>query len=105
MHPKDKRTGAGEATRAMVLGRLLFEKEQAPPSRFVRQFLRDLDALRAAAWEAGEDDDPTFKAARNAAHSVRIDLQHAPLQGSSSGGGPSDEYPHVALVRNESGPV
>ena len=39
VHPKDKRTGAGEAMRAIVLGRLLFEKEQAPPSRFVRQFL------------------------------------------------------------------
>ena len=47
--PVDKRTGAGEATRAVVFGRLSFEKEQAPPSRFVRQILGDLDALRAAA--------------------------------------------------------
>ena len=35
--PTDKRTG-----------RLLFEKEQTPPSRFVYQFLEDVDALQAA---------------------------------------------------------
>ena len=55
----DKRTGAGEAMRAMVFGRLSFEKGKAPPSRF-RQFLGDHDALRAAASMAGEDDTTAF---------------------------------------------
>ena len=58
-----------------MFGRLSFEKGQAPPSRFVRQFLGDLDALRAAAWDAGEDD-ATFTDARVAARSLGIDLQH-----------------------------
>ena len=43
-YPEDEGTGAGEAMRAMVFGRP-FEKEQAPPSRFVRQFLQFLDDL------------------------------------------------------------
>ena len=45
-YSEEERTGACEAMRAMVFGRLSIEKEQAPPSRFVRQFLEDLDALR-----------------------------------------------------------
>ena len=40
-YPEEEGTGAGEAMRAMVFGRPSFEKEQAPPSRFVRQFLED----------------------------------------------------------------
>ena len=40
-----RRTSASEATRAMVFGRMSFEKGQAPPSRFVRQFLEDLNDL------------------------------------------------------------
>ena len=36
----------------------------------------DLDARRAAAWDAGEDDDPTLRCARVAARSLGIDLQH-----------------------------
>ena len=74
-YPVDKRTSAGEAMRVMVFGRLSFEQGQAPPSRFVRQFLGDLNALRAAAWYAREND-PAFKDARTAAQSLGIDHQH-----------------------------
>ena len=48
-------TGAGEAMSAMVFRRLSFDKEQAPPSRFVRQFLEDLDGLRRFVYKAEGD--------------------------------------------------
>ena len=64
-YPVDKRTSAGEAMRVMVFGRLSFEQGQ---------FLGDLNALRAAAWYAGEND-PAFKDARTAAQSLGIDHQ------------------------------
>ena len=94
--PMDKRTSAGKAMRAVVFGRLSFKKGQAPPSRFVRQFLVDLDALRAAVWNAGEDD-TTCKDARVAACLLGIDLQHDTLSRDQQW------YSHVALVLNESG--
>ena len=58
--------------RAMVLGRLSFEKGQAPPSRFVSQFLGDIEALRAVC--EAEEKDSTVKAARAAACSMGVDL-------------------------------
>ena len=59
--------------RAMVFGGLSFEKGQAPPSRFVRQFLEDLDALRRFVCEA-EEGDRAVEDARAAASSLGIDL-------------------------------
>ena len=61
-YPEDERTDAGEAMRAMVLGRLPFEKVQAPPSRFV-SFSRQK-----------EEGDRAVEDARTAAGVLGIDL-------------------------------
>ena len=71
--PEEERTGAGEAMIAMVFGRLSFEKGQAPSSRFVRQFLEDLDDLRRFVCEA-EEGDRAVEDARIAADLLGIDL-------------------------------
>ena len=65
-YPEEERTGAGEAMRAMLFGRLSFEKGQTPPSRFVRQSLVDLDALRRVVHKA-EEGDRAVEDARTAA--------------------------------------
>ena len=70
---EDERAGAGEAMRAIVFGRLSFEKEQALPSRFVRQFLEDLDDLRRFVCDA-EEGDRVVEDARVAAGLRGVDL-------------------------------
>ena len=72
-YPEEERTGAGEAMRGMVFGRLLFEKWQEPPSRFVRQFLKDLDDLRKFVCKA-EEGDRAVEDARTAAGVLGVDL-------------------------------
>ena len=72
-YPEDERTGAGEAMRAMVFGRLSPEKGQAPPSRFVRQFLKDLDDSRRFVYKA-EEGDRAVEDARTAAGVSGIDF-------------------------------
>ena len=71
-YPEDERT-SGEAMRAMMFGRLSFEKRQAPPSRIVRQFLEVLDDLRRFAYKA-EEGDRAVEDARTAASVPGIDL-------------------------------
>ena len=110
VHPKDKRTGAGEAMRAMVFGRLLFEKEQAPPSRFVRQFL---GASMLLVQLNGKHEKMTIRPSwlPQLLHTLGGTRPSAPhsFKGAAvvemAVGGPSDEYPHVALEHNERGPV
>ena len=63
---EEERTGASEAMRAMVSGRLSFEKGRTPPSRFVRQFLEDLDDFRRFVKKA-EEGDRAVEDARTAA--------------------------------------
>ena len=64
----------------MVFGRLSFEKGQAPPSRFVRQFLGDLDAFRRFVCGA-EESDRVVEDARAAAGLLGIDLpRETPLR-------------------------
>ena len=63
-YPEKERTRAGEAMRAMVFGR---------PSRFVRQFLEDLDDFRRFVCKA-EEEDRALKDARTAAGVLGIDL-------------------------------
>ena len=72
-YPWEERTGAGEAMSAMVFGRLSFEKGQAPPSRFVRQFLEDMNDLRRFVCDA-EEGDRAVEDARAAAGFLGIDL-------------------------------
>ena len=104
--PMDKRTGAGKTMRAMVFGRLSFEKGQAPYLRFVRQFLVNLDALREAVWNAGEDD-TTFTGSRVSPCLLGIDLQHDTPSREQQWWKCSLTVPaksiHVALVLDESG--
>ena len=59
--------------RAMVFERLSFDKGQAPPSRFVHQFLEDLDDLRRFVCETEERDRPV-EDARTAAALLGIDF-------------------------------
>ena len=85
-YPEGDRTGAGEAMRAMVFGRLSFEKAQAPPSRFVRHFLEDFDDLRRFENKA-EEGDRVVEDARVAASVLRIDLPRENLTHRTNNGG------------------
>ena len=63
----------GRRMRATVFGRLSFEKEQAPPSRFRCQFLEDSNDFRRFVCEA-EEGERAAEDARTAAGSLGIDL-------------------------------
>ena len=95
---------AGGAMRAMVLGRLSFEKEQTPPSRFVRQFLEDSNDLRRFVCDA-EEGDRAVEDARAAAGLVGIDLPREKPSRDQKWSellGTCDEYPQAAVVCYES---
>ena len=89
----DKRTGAGEATSAMVFGRLSFEIRQAPPSRFVRQ---SPETFMHFGQLCGMQVKMTRRVRMSESLNARWELTNATLLRENSGG--NVWFSHVALV-------